>query len=77
MIKRIELYTNGVYEIEGHIITENGEDWVVGICTKSVYPQVKRVGDNVKWPVIHPGTKRQQFKTIRQLRNEKIDSILN
>jgi hypothetical protein len=74
-----KLYTNGLYFIRGitTINQNNGELMIEGVSTTTIGIRVK--GENCYWPVFRRGAKSplQQFKTLQQIRNEKIDSILN
>ena len=74
-----KLYTNGLYVIKG-ITTINintGELMLEGISTTTIGVRLK--GEYCYWPVFRRGIKSplQQFKTLQQIRKEKIDSILN
>ena len=87
MEKKKEIYTNGLYVIEAKLSHRPGrsikEARLIGEIidikneSKRVVGSAHKIGSSINFPLYHTDEHDEpQFKTMSQIREEKIDSIL-
>ena len=73
------IWTNGAYWVD---VTSTKNLWkkkrILGTITKTIYPQVYKIGDSVNFPVYNNYKDRKpMFRKVSDIRIEKISNIIN